>query len=207
MSGTVHDPSGIGVSNATISITSQAADTMDMTTTGREGNFSFKALHTGEYELKVLKTGFKEYRALHVSMEPGRDYSRDITLEIAAIVDEVNVVSEVGSKAMPSSEAQAEPSRVLQGGDIQAAKLINKIQPVYPAAAKAAGIQGTVILHAVVGMDGTPLSLRVMNSQVDPELSRAAIEAVSKWRYTPTLLNGQPVEVDTTIVVNFKLSA
>jgi protein TonB len=56
-------------------------------------------------------------------------------------------------------------------------------------------------------MDGTLLSLRVMNSQVDPELARAAVEAVSKWRYSPTLLNGEPIEVDTTIMVNFKLSA
>jgi hypothetical protein len=52
---------------------------------------------------------------------------------------------------------------------------------------------------------GNPLSLRVMNSQVDPELARAAVEAVSKWRYIPTLLNGDPIEVDTTIMVNFKL--
>ena len=72
-------------------------------------------------------------------------------------------------------------------------------------AAKAAGIQGTVILHAIIGMDGTPLSLRVMNGDIDPELTRSAVEAVSKWRYRPTLLNGEPIEVDTTIMVNFKL--
>ena len=48
-------------------------------------------------------------------------------------------------------------------------------------------------------------TLRVMNSQVDPELARAAVEAVSKWRYSPTVLNGEAIEVDTTIMVNFKL--
>ena len=79
------------------------------------------------------------------------------------------------------------------------------MQPTYPAAAKAAGIEGTVILYAVIGKDGTPLSLRVMNSEVDPELARAAAEAVGKWRYSPTLLNGEPIEVDTTIMVKFKL--
>ena len=46
-----------------------------------------------------------------------------------------------------------------------------------------------------------------MNRQVDPELARAAVEAVSKWSYSPTLLNGEPIEVDTTIIVNFKLSS
>jgi len=46
----------------------------------------------------------------------------------------------------------------------------------------------------------------VMNNQIDPELSRAAVEAVSQWRYRPTLLNGEPIEVDTTIKVNFTLA-
>jgi protein TonB len=54
-------------------------------------------------------------------------------------------------------------------------------------------------------MDGRPLSLRVMNSQIDPALAKSAVEAVSQWRYTPTLLNGDPIEVDTTIQVNYSL--
>ena len=62
-----------------------------------------------------------------------------------------------------------------------------------------------MILHAVIGMDGTPLSLRVMNREIDSDLARAAVEAVSQWRYRPTLLNGDPIEVETTIMVNFKL--
>jgi len=49
------------------------------------------------------------------------------------------------------------------------------------------------------------LSRRMVNTQVDPELARAAVEAVSKWRYSPTLLNGDPIEVDMTVMVNFKL--
>jgi protein TonB len=98
------------------------------------------------------------------------------------------------------------PARRLRiGGEIEAAKRTNLVQPMYPEAAKAAGIQGPVILHAVIGIDGTPLSLRVMNHEIDPNLARAAVEAVSQWRYQPTLLNGDPIEVDTTIMVNFKL--
>ena len=67
-------------------------------------------------------------------------------------------------------------------------------------------MHGTVNLHAVIGMDGTPLSLQVINTDVDPDLARASIEAVSKWRYSPTLLNGQPIEVDTNITIVFTLS-
>jgi len=95
--------------------------------------------------------------------------------------------------------------RVRVGGEVQAPKIIEKVQPVYPEKAKAAGIQGTVMLHAIIGMEGNPLSLRVMNKQIDPDLARAAVEAVNKWRYQPTLLNGEPIEVDTTIMVNFTL--
>ena len=88
-----------------------------------------------------------------------------------------------------------------------ASQIVNKVQPVYPETAKAAGVQGNVELEAIIGKDGAPLSLRVMNEQIDPQLARAAVEAVSRWRYRPTILNGEPVEVETTIKVNFKLLA
>ena len=83
---------------------------------------------------------------------------------------------------------------------------MNKVQPIYPETAKSAGVQGTVVLHAVIGKDGKPLSLRVMNGQIDPDLARSAVEAVNQWRYTPTLLNGEPIEVDTTINVVYSLN-
>ena len=79
------------------------------------------------------------------------------------------------------------------------------MQPIYPESAKASGAQGSVVLHAIVSKDGRPLSVEVLNSQIDPELARAAVEAVNQWRFQPTLLNGEPVEIDTEITVNFKL--
>jgi TonB family protein len=81
------------------------------------------------------------------------------------------------------------------------------VQPIYPAAAKADGTEATVILHAIIGKDGAPLSLRVVNSEANPELARAAVDAVSKWRYSATLLNGEPVEVDTTHKCQFQTVA
>jgi protein TonB len=54
-------------------------------------------------------------------------------------------------------------------------------------------------------VDGKPLALGVRNAEVDPELARAAVESVSQWRYRPTLLNHQPIEIATTVVVNFTL--
>jgi len=124
---------------------------------------------------------------------------------VGAITEHVMVVPENSAKPAPVETASGKPSRLSIGGSVQAAKLMTKVPPVYPESARSAGIAGTVVLHAVIGMDGKPLSLRVMNSQVDPDLARSSVEAVSQWRYTPTLLNGEPIEVDTTITVNFTL--
>jgi TonB family protein len=205
--GTIFDVSGAAVPNATIVMTNHKAKTIDMTASGTEGSFSFKALPSGEYDMKVLKPGFDPYRAPQIVLEPHRDLSLNIRLDIEAITQVVDVPAEGIAQAPASTETAKKPklTRLRIGGSVQAAKLLNKVQPVYPDAARTSGVEGTVVLHAVVGMDGKPLSLQVMNGQVDPQLARAAIEAVSQWRYAPTLLNGEPIEIDTTISVNFRL--
>jgi len=208
VSGSIRDPSGTGVANATIVMSNHAGDTIDMitmTTSDRDGNFSFKALPAGEYDLKVMKRGFEPFRRLQVTLESSRDFSQSITLQPGAIMEEVEVVPNGTAKPLPSG-ATGKPSRIRVGGDIEAPHLITKVQPVYPESARSAGVSGTVILHAIISKGGKPLSLRVMNSQVDPDLARSAVEAVSQWRYTPTLLNGEPIEIDTSIMVNFSLA-
>jgi protein TonB len=82
--------------------------------------------------------------------------------------------------------------------------LIRKIVPVYPPIAKAAGIQGTVVLQAAISKTGTIENLRVVSGLA--MLQQAALDAVQNWRYRPYLLNGAPVEVETTINVVFKMS-
>ena len=206
VAGTIHDPSGAGVSNATIIVSNHAGDTTQMTASDRDGDFIFKALPAGEYDLKVLKRGFEAYRAPQITLSAGHVLSQNITLRVAAIMDEVDVVPQGTTKPLPSSSPTGKPSRLRIGGDLEASKLVTKVQPVYPEAAKSAGIQGKVVLHAVISMDGKPLSLRVVNGEIDPDLARSAVEAVSQWRYTPTLLNGEPIEVDTTITVNYSLA-
>jgi len=99
----------------------------------------------------------------------------------------------------PSSELP----RVKLGGDVQAAKILSRIQPIYPVLALQAGIQGEVILHAIIGKEGRVSELEVISGH--PLLARAALEAVKQWRYQPTMLNREPVEVDTTITVTFAL--
>ena len=99
---------------------------------------------------------------------------------------------------------QPTPQRIHQGGNVQAALLVNKVQPVYPPLARQTRISGTVRLHAIISKSGTIQELTVISGH--PLLVRAALDAVQQWRYRPTLLNGEPVEVDTTIDVIFSLN-
>jgi protein TonB len=82
--------------------------------------------------------------------------------------------------------------------------LIHRVEPPYPPLAKAARIQGTVQLQAIIGKNGAIQNLQVLSGH--PMLVTAAVEAVHQWRYRPYLLNGEPVEVETQITVNFVLS-
>jgi periplasmic protein TonB len=94
-------------------------------------------------------------------------------------------------------------TRIRVGGNVAAAKLTRQVQPIYPQIAKTAHVQGTVLLHAIIAKDGTIQELQYVSGP--PLLMKAAMDAVREWRYSPTLLNGEPVEVDTTVQVVFTL--
>jgi TonB family protein len=94
-------------------------------------------------------------------------------------------------------------TRVRVGGNVAAANLVHQVSPVYPQSAKDQHIQGTVLLHAVIAHDGTIQTLEYVSGP--PELRDSAMNAVKQWRYKSTLLNGQPVEVDTAIAVVYTL--
>jgi len=89
-------------------------------------------------------------------------------------------------------------------GQCQGAKLVKRVEPIYPPLARQTRISGTVRLHAIIGKDGTVQDLQVISGH--PLLLQAAMNAVKQWRYQQTLLDGNPVEVDTTIDVIFSLN-
>jgi periplasmic protein TonB len=103
--------------------------------------------------------------------------------------------------ALPPPELPLERIRV--GGQVAAAKLVAQTKPVYPPLARQGRVEGRVRLEAVVGRDGSVENLKLVSGK--PLLNSAAILAVKQWRYQPTLLNGVPVEVVTTVDVDFRL--
>jgi protein TonB len=111
------------------------------------------------------------------------------------------VIGGVGAAPPPPKPTQ---TRIRQGGQVQAAKLMNKVQPLYPPLARQTRISGTVRLHAIISKNGGVEQLEVISGH--PLLVQAALDAVKQWKYQATTLNGEPVEVDTTIDVIFSLN-
>jgi periplasmic protein TonB len=98
----------------------------------------------------------------------------------------------------------ATPQRVRVSQGVSTGLLIRKVTPNYPPLARQARIQGQVVLQAEISKEGTIQNLQLISGH--PMLAPAAIEAVKQWRYKPYLLNGEPVAVETQVMVNFSLS-
>jgi periplasmic protein TonB len=98
----------------------------------------------------------------------------------------------------------AAPQRVRVSAGVTQGMIIHRVNPTYPQMAKIARVQGPVVLAAIIGKDGAIQNLHVVSS-ASPLLNQSAIDAVKQWRYRPYILNGEPVEVDTQITVNFTL--
>jgi periplasmic protein TonB len=98
----------------------------------------------------------------------------------------------------------ATPQRVRVSAGVTSGLKVKDVKPVYPPLARQARIQGTVLLRAQIGKDGSIQNLQLVSGH--PMLVQAALDAVKQWKYKPYLLNGEPVEVDTEVQVNFTLS-
>jgi protein TonB len=106
--------------------------------------------------------------------------------------------------APPPPPKPETPQRIRVGGNVQAANILSRTPPLYPPLAKQVRVSGLVRLEGVIARDGSVQRLQVLSGH--PLLVPAAVEAVKQWRYRPTLLNGEPVEVVAPIEVNFILS-
>jgi len=105
--------------------------------------------------------------------------------------------------SQPQAESPGSPRPIKVESGIMAGQVIKRADPVYPSVAKASRVQGTVVLSAIIGKDGTVEKLTPVSGP--PMLIASALDAVRQWQYKPYLLNGQPIEVQTTINVNYTL--
>ena len=203
--GTVSDASQARVPDATIVVSAKEGGIKEITISNAAGEYEFRALPLGRYTIEVRTLGFRPFQqALELVANEAKELA--VALEVGEVKETINVVAKAPPTAPPDTRS-GPPRRIRVGGNVQATKLVHQVNPVYPERARAQGIQGSVLLEAVITKDGTLGAMRVLNKLADPDLVDAAIEAVRNWRYEPTLLNGQPIEVVTTITVNFRLSS
>ena len=108
------------------------------------------------------------------------------------------------TRPQPQAPALPQQHRIRQGGRVQAAMLVYRAEPVYPTLMRQIRKSGRVELRAIISTDGTVHSLQVISG--DPGFFQSALDAVRQWRYKPTVLNGQPVEVETSITVIYNIN-
>jgi TonB family protein len=121
---------------------------------------------------------------------------------LAMVRDELKQQQE---QLLPNMEPREQSGPIRVGGSIKEPRKTRDVPPVYPMIAQQARVQGYVIIEAVIGIDGRVKEATVLGGQA--MLQEAALEAVKQWEYTPTLLNGVPVEVIMNVTVSFKLNA
>ena len=203
LSGSVYDTSGAVLPGVELTLedANQVKSSVMSVATGR---FEFPGVQPGRYVLSASLAGFRALRQ-EFDLRNTRDWDRAITLQVGQVQETITVsASRMAPPPQPAQPQFAQPLRI--GGNLRAPRKELDVKPVYPPSMRAAGREGIVPIEAIIGRDGTVASVRVVSASVHPDFAIAAVDAVRQWRFTPTLLNGVPVEVVMNVSVAFHLS-
>jgi beta-lactamase regulating signal transducer with metallopeptidase domain len=235
LSGTVIDQLGGLLPGVEMTLTSDATGGALVTTTDNRGGFAFRDVRPGTYTLQAASlAGFKNVR-VPVSVAADVAQSKSLVMSVGSLEETITVTGTRGGSPVQSAPRTPRPTidssgrersaladvmadiarnstfkAGTVGGQIKAPMKTLHVSPIYPASAQSTGAEGVVSLVARIGVDGHVLeALQAresdVNAPVHPDLVAAAIEAVHAWEFTPTLLNGVPVEVQMTVSVQFSL--
>ncbi|HTS30079.1 MAG TPA: M56 family metallopeptidase [Bryobacteraceae bacterium] len=202
LAGSVSDPSGARVPQCRVIAKNLDGTNQEVAVTDEAGEYRFVGIPSGHYNLEFSARGFAAAKTPAL-LENGGAARVDARLELGTVTENV-VIRGQRTAGSPTAHA-ATPTRIKVGGMVEPVKLIRQTRPVYPPELQQLGVEGTVVMSAIVAKDGTVLSPTVRNT-VDPRLATAALDAVRQWIYQPATLNGEPVETVTTITLEFRLS-
>ncbi len=203
LSGVVIDPTGAVMPRVNLTATNARTAHQSTGQTDDSGNFTF-TLPAGQYTLAASALGFKTTLAQVGALTPSDPVHLTLRLPLGATSQNL-LVSARQQVPAPGEETSSKPTGPIRvSGGVAAGALISHPSPVYPPEAKTAGIQGAVVLHAVISQEGNVETLTVVSGPTALQVS--AMDAVRQWKYKPYLLNGKPVEVATTVTVNFSLA-
>ena len=204
LSGVVYDQSGGVLPGITVQL-QDAQEFKWEATTNASGHFEFPPVQPGRYAIAMSLPGFKTFRD-EFTLKDARDWDRAVTLQVGELTETVTVVTArpPATRSQPGPTAPG-PVRVRVGGNIKAPLKLVNINPVYPDSMRDAGRSGIVPIEAMIGVDGAVVYARVLGASVHPDFAKSALDAVRQWQFSPTLLNGAPVEVVMKVTVNFAL--
>jgi TonB family protein len=201
LSGSVYDASG-GVMPGVELTLEDVTQRRVQSRTDATGRFTFSNVQPGRYVLEASLPGFRALRQ-EFDLATRPDWDRAITLQVGDLRETITVSEK--RAAAPAAPAAKGPQPLRVGGNIRVPRKLVDVHPVYPMSMRQAGLEGVVPIDAVIGQDGSVSSVRVVSAQVHPDFAIAAVDAVRQWKFSPTLLNGAPVEVVMTVSVAFKL--
>lgn len=199
--GTVYDSSGAVVPEVTLTLV-RDDDTRLEAFTRADGSFSFPGIAAGTHTLEAALPGFQKLSETFTLANAG-DWDRAITLQLGTLQETINIVAD---RTTTSAAAQG-PTQTRVGGNIRVPRKLKDVRAVYPPAMRAEGREGEVTLEAIIDTDGAVQSVRVLGAHVHPDFALAAADAVRQWQFSPTLLNGQPVEVRMNVAMSFRLDS
>ena len=181
--------------------------------TDRSGVYSLRDVASGAYELTMSLPGFATVKAV-VDVRPGDRLARSIVLPLGSLEETVTVI---GGGAPDAAAPPPRPVRDVPlpragtgwsgnvGGSIKAPRKVVDVKPRYPAELEGSGAAATVALSGRIGIDGYVLDLKdVSTTPAHPAFVASANEAARQWEFSPTLLNGAPVEANITITVRYR---
>ena len=197
--GTAYDITGAVLPGVALTL-DDAADNRLTATTDSNGRFDFGTVASGRYLVGSKLPGFLSL-AEEVRLESARQWDLSLTIQVGTIQERITVKEQRPSTA--PGRVERVPVRV--GGNIRPPRKLVDVRPVYPQAMRDAGLEGIVSLAALIDVAGRVSSVRVTGSPAHPDLAKAAADAVRQWQFSPTLLNGEAVEVLMNVQVAFSL--
>jgi len=214
LSGTIVDGQGLPLPDASLMLSNAQRNSKYEVRSGADGTFEFIGLPAGAYTLDAKVNGFAAFHEA-VSIAAGQTVKRALTMKVGSLQETIMVVdsaADSSGSAKPRAGAQARPFQPedlsgcavpVVGGNIKAPKKIKDVVPQYPENLRGSGTEALVVMDATIGLDGFLKNIEVHDG-ANPEFAQAAITAVREWRYTQTILNCSPIEVQVTITTRFR---
>jgi TonB family protein len=202
LTGSIYDPTGGVLPQVEVTL-EDAQHRTTRATTDASGRFRFAPVAPGSYTVQASLMGFKSVQQ-ELVLRAASNWEQPITMQVGTLQETISVSAPRMPVAGAATRAASGPVRI--GGNIRVPVKLVHVSPVYPPAMRDAGIEGVVPMEALIGRDGTVTSTRVASALVHPELAKSALDAVQQWKFSATLLNGEPVEVVMTVLVRFSLT-